>query len=819
MQYTEEDLNYLKESGAAWLLNQMCKALVAEKPEDPVKGLAEIAQREMEIPKSENKDFPVVFPPQNSNATHPDFSGKEPDRNVRIKSHVVETDTVHKGEDDEGNKMINKYAMITELGRGAFGKVKLVVHNETQQNYAIKIMNKATLSKTLRKPLSQDDKSSQGLHNLNEIAIMKKVNHPNICKLYEVINDTTCNKLYLIVEYLEGGPCYCLKPNCLPLPVNKLKCILVGVCQGLDYLHHVGVIHRDIKPANILLDIDGVPKLTDFGVSVETSADSTVDDTNGTPAFLSPELLMEQPITGRMTDMWALGVSVYMMAFARLPFEGHDWPAILQSITESEPNWEADAGSEEELDSELVQLLKQILHKDIKQRLGNDDGVREVLSHKFLSSLPEAKLQTHLNINISTEEERQAMLTGENICLKLLNTVGVMIRVKGAFKTFASKRNIKKPPASNAEAEDLTLQEIIQGARASLSFREDKEISLSVKSSTLIPDVGLIEEEEEGCDSDDAQTANQLEINPLLLSGSANKPLLKQKSEILQFPPEFRSQGIPKRSFRSEEEVLKDENPDSDALVLIQSAKESDAEDLTLNCCKFDTFPSQLFECGYLTSLTCHLNGLKRMSQKIDYLQMLTTLNLGQNELTELPAEMGDLSSLQHLDVNRNLLISIPDTFCNLEELLTINLDYNNLAEIPRCLMELPRLEKCFLIDNQRINTLPEKSLISKWNHCKLALDNTPSLMAGWAQIVNDLPNVILMWNKVYPDQIIEHLFLGSLRTAQSLRVFNELNITRIVTAGKQLEIINPLPEGVHQLQLNVEDIPQQKLSDVFSEV
>ena len=108
---------------------------------------------------------------------------------------------------------------------------------------------------------------------------------------------------------------------------------------------------------------------------------------------------------------------------------------------------------------------------------------------------------------------------------------------------------------------------------------------------------------------------------------------------------------------------------------------------------------------------------------------------------------------------------------------------------------------------------------MEQWADCKLAVDNAPILKQEWGEIEGSLPNVKLMWHKLYPDQVNDYLFVGSLRTVQSEKVIRELDIRRIVTAGKGLEILDPLPEGVEQLALNVDDIPEQSMMPVFDEV
>ena len=101
----------------------------------------------------------------------------------------------------------------------------------------------------------------------------------------------------------------------------------------------------------------------------------------------------------------------------------------------------------------------------------------------------------------------------------------------------------------------------------------------------------------------------------------------------------------------------------------------------------------------------------------------------------------------------------------------------------------------------------------------RLSVDNSPNLIKKWDEAKASLPNVKMVWNKLYPDKVMEYLFLGSLRTVQTEKVIRELKIERIVTAGKGLEILDPLPPGVDQLALNVDDIPEQSLIPVFDEV
>eukprot|EP00756_Hemistasia_phaeocysticola_P038466 Hpha_TRINITY_DN16758_c2_g3::TRINITY_DN16758_c2_g3_i1::g.79110::m.79110/K07359/CAMKK2; calcium/calmodulin-dependent protein kinase kinase 2 len=212
------------------------------------------------------------------------------------KSSVTLTSAVVKGEDEEGNKTINEYAVISELGRGSYGKVKLVLHTASDVLFAIKIMNKSVLSRVKTRNAHRENKTAFD-DVLREIAIMKRLDHPNIVTLHEVIDDPDSNKLYLILDYLERGPVFDIGKTEEPLPLCDVRKHLWSICQGLDYLHQLGIIHKDVKPDNILVDKEGVCRLTDFGVSQvheliledvdddddEEEHEALVNDTQGTP--------------------------------------------------------------------------------------------------------------------------------------------------------------------------------------------------------------------------------------------------------------------------------------------------------------------------------------------------------------------------------------------------------------------------------------------------------------------------------------------------------------------------------------------------------
>ncbi|KAF8923588.1 hypothetical protein BGZ58_002772 [Dissophora ornata] len=209
-----------------------------------------------------NQHYRSYTTPTNSN---PSSYGNSPHRSFASPSPkpVKETHTMMKDYDPmTGNKMINKYMVVRELGRGVHGKVKLCRDTVTDELCAIKIVDKTTRKRLGRAQISNEQKIRR------EIAIMKKCIHPNVVRLIEVIDDPTARKIYLVLEYMEGGEVRWKDADDKPvLPVDDARAIFRDVVLGLEYLHMQGIIHRDIKPANLLLSGDGTVKISDFGVS------------------------------------------------------------------------------------------------------------------------------------------------------------------------------------------------------------------------------------------------------------------------------------------------------------------------------------------------------------------------------------------------------------------------------------------------------------------------------------------------------------------------------------------------------------------------
>ncbi|KAG2187780.1 hypothetical protein INT44_005470 [Umbelopsis vinacea] len=357
---------------------------------------------------------------------------------------VIETHTINKEYDPlTGKKMINDYLIIKELGRGVHGKVKLAEDTERGGLVAIKVVDKESRRRQLGLSLRVDEEEKAMVNNpaeqkiQREIAILKKCVHPHVVMLFEVIDDPASRKIYMVLEYMEGGEIHWRDEDDRPiLPIDDARAVFRDVVSGLDYLHYQGIVHRDIKPANLLLTADHVVKISDFGVSYfsellaedhHSSYDATsrsriareLAKTAGSPAFFAPELCTVGDDMGlRITkaiDVWALGVTLYCLVFGRCPFEAETEYELFKLIPTQPLEFPADI----EIEDDLRDLLCKLLTKDFEHRITLD----QVRLHPWVTAdledpelwKEEADPRHYKAVEVTDEEVSRAVTITEKI--------------------------------------------------------------------------------------------------------------------------------------------------------------------------------------------------------------------------------------------------------------------------------------------------------------------------------------------------------------------------------------------------------------------
>lgn len=270
----------------------------------------------------------------------------------------------------EGKKMVNQYVLGDCLGKGSFGKVKVCVDTSDQTVYAMKILNKALLKK--RKLVNRGGEkgdSDQWEQVKKEIEVLKKLNHPNVVKLKEVIDNPTKQKLYLVMEYVSEGPVVAGELKSNPIPVGLARKYFRDLIAAVHHIHKNRVVHRDIKPENLLLAADGTLKVADFGVSTLFEGDDDMlQSTAGSAAFMAPEMCKGQrPFSGRATDLWSMGVTLFVFLFGSLPFEADTVYGMYQKIADSPPQFPANWQTL--VSASAKHCIERMLEKDPSQRI------------------------------------------------------------------------------------------------------------------------------------------------------------------------------------------------------------------------------------------------------------------------------------------------------------------------------------------------------------------------------------------------------------------------------------------------------------------
>uniref|UniRef100_A0A671NLQ2 Protein kinase domain-containing protein n=1 Tax=Sinocyclocheilus anshuiensis TaxID=1608454 RepID=A0A671NLQ2_9TELE len=195
-----------------------------------------------------------------------------------------------------------------------------------------------------------------------EIAILKKLDHPNVVKLVEVLDDPSEDHLYM------GKSAVMEVPTDKPLDEDQARFYFQDLLRGIEYLHYQKIIHRDVKPSNLLVGEDGHVKIADFGVSNQfEGADALLTSTVGTPAFLAPETLSEtrKNFSGKALDVWAVGVTLYCFIFGVCPFMDERILSLHQKI-KTQP---VELPENADISDDLKDLLFKMLDKNPETRI------------------------------------------------------------------------------------------------------------------------------------------------------------------------------------------------------------------------------------------------------------------------------------------------------------------------------------------------------------------------------------------------------------------------------------------------------------------
>ena len=242
---------------------------------------------------------------------------------------------------------IRQYKVIRQLGAGGMGEVWLAQDTRLDRQVALKTLNK--------KGATDPDFRRRFI---TEARAAARITHPNVCAVYAI--EELDDLVFLSIEYVEGKTLKDILRDS-GLSQQKLKKIILQICEGLQAAHDQGIVHRDIKPSNIMVDTSDRVRIMDFGLAkiLEAADHTTSGLLIGTVQYMSPEQVRSLPVDHR-TDIYSLGVVMYELVGGRVPFRKAEQLATLYSIVNDDP---------EPLPTPAWwTIIAQALHKDPNQR-------------------------------------------------------------------------------------------------------------------------------------------------------------------------------------------------------------------------------------------------------------------------------------------------------------------------------------------------------------------------------------------------------------------------------------------------------------------
>lgn len=280
------------------------------------------------------------------------------------------------------------YKIQRTIGKGSFATVRKAKNRATGQYCAVKVLSK--------RKMSEEDILSL----CNEVEIMKTVDHPNIVKMIDFFEDEA--HYCLVMEIMEGGELFDQILQREAFTEHEAREAIRAIIDAIRYCHNLNIVHRDIKPENLLLQSKKLElsslKITDFGLARFVKAEQMARTTCGTPGYVAPEIIMEQPY-GKECDFWSIGVVLFILLSGTPPFYEDERSDLFEKIKSC--NYEFDESNWSNISKEAKDLVSKILKADPGARFNCD----QMLAHPWMNmeldqdkKLKMANLSTYLQI-------------------------------------------------------------------------------------------------------------------------------------------------------------------------------------------------------------------------------------------------------------------------------------------------------------------------------------------------------------------------------------------------------------------------------------
>ncbi|KAL7600547.1 CBL-interacting serine/threonine-protein kinase 14 [Lactuca sativa] len=303
--------------------------------------------------------------------------------------------------------LFGKYEVGRLLGYGAFAKVYHARDVQTEKSVAIKAINKQRI---LKGGLAANVK--------REISIMRRLRHPNIVRLLEVLANK--KKIYFVLEFAKGGELFA-KVAKSRFSEHLSRRYFQQLISAVGYCHSRGVFHRDLKPENLLLDENWNLKVTDFGLSALTEQirpDGLLHTLCGTPAYVAPEILLKKGYDGAKVDIWSCGIILFVLNAGYLPFNDPNLMVMYRKIYNGEfrvPRWTS---------PDLKRLISRLLDTNPQTRITVDEIINDPW---FKIGYKEVEFHCdHLELKDDEDDGDSATSTSTSDNLKVMNAFDII---------------------------------------------------------------------------------------------------------------------------------------------------------------------------------------------------------------------------------------------------------------------------------------------------------------------------------------------------------------------------------------------------------
>ncbi|KAH9862630.1 hypothetical protein IAQ61_010048 [Plenodomus lingam] len=247
---------------------------------------------------------------------------------------------------------LNHFRLLRVVGKGAFGKVRIVERKDTGLTFALKYIRKDEVVR------------SESVRNIiRERRMLEHLNHPFLCNLRYSFQDI--EYLYIVVDLMNGGDLR-FHISRKTFTEEAVRFWIAQLGCAVRYIHQQGIVHRDIKPDNVLLDSEGHVHLADFNVASDFTPHKPLTSKSGTLAYLAPEVYEGKGYSCEV-DWWSLGVLFYECIYNKRPFEASSHDSLAQKISRGEPTYPVTSPP---VSMPCLHAISSLLEKNRKQRIG-----------------------------------------------------------------------------------------------------------------------------------------------------------------------------------------------------------------------------------------------------------------------------------------------------------------------------------------------------------------------------------------------------------------------------------------------------------------